>query len=81
MLNNSISEIKKPGMIIEYSDEMLNELDQCIADPIYFMENFVKIQTEGASELFKPFDYQKEMVQNFNDYKNNIMLTARQMGN
>lgn len=77
---NSYSPIKKPGVIIDYTDQMLDEFDKCCDDPVFFMENFVSIQTEGGAKRFPPFDYQKEMIDNFAKYKNNIMLTARQMG-
>lgn len=74
------SKIKKPGKVIEYTPEMLDELEKCTNDPIYFMENYVYIQSKGAPVLFKPYEYQKEMVRNFQDFRNNVMLTARQMG-
>lgn len=73
------SRIKKPGTKIEYSIFEQEELAKCAADPIYFMENYFYIVSKGGEILFKPYDYQKEMVKNFQGYANNIMLTARQM--
>lgn len=81
MLNNQVfSPIKRPGMVIAYTQQMLDEFDNSAADPVYFMENFVYIQTKGGADKFVPYDYQKEMIHNFQNYQNNIMLTARQMG-
>lgn len=81
MLNNqAYSPFKRPGMIISYTQSMLDRLNNCKSDPIYFMENFVHIQTQGGAALFKPFDYQRKMIENFQSYQNNVMLTARQMG-
>lgn len=74
------SKLKKPGLIIEYTDFMIDELEKCSNDPIYFMENYFYIVSKGQEVLFKPFDYQKQMVKNFQDHENNVMLTARQMG-
>lgn len=75
------SPIKKPGIEVPYTKKMKAELDLCAIDPIYFMENFVYIQAgEQGAALFKPFEYQKEMIRNFIDYKDNIMLTGRQLG-
>jgi hypothetical protein len=74
------SKIKKPGKLIEYTQEMLDELDRCTDDPIYFMENYVYITGKEGPILFKPYEYQKEMVRNFRENTNNVMLTARQMG-
>ena len=58
----------------------MDDLARCQVDPLFFIENFVYIQTGGGEKLFKPFEYQKEMIRNFIENKNNIMLTARQMG-
>lgn len=72
--------IKKPGTEVEYTDEMLADLERCAEDPIYFMEKFCYIQTEGGAKLFPPFEYQKEMVDTFKNQRNCVLLTARQMG-
>lgn len=78
--NDEYSRIKKPGTVIEYTDEMLEELEKCQNDPLYFIENYVYIQSKGGAVLFKPYDYQREMIKNFMNYDNNVMLTSRQMG-
>ena len=81
MIQDTSSVTKKAGMQVAYTKKMKAELDRCAIDPIYFMENFVYIQAGAAgSALFKPYEYQKEMIRNFRTYKDNIMLTARQMG-
>lgn len=79
-LEDDYSRTKKPGMKIEYTPEMIEEVRKCKEDPIYFMENYFYIVSKGGDILFKPYGYQKEMVRNFQKHKNNVMLTARQMG-
>lgn len=74
------SRTKKPGVKIDYTPEMIEELRKCKEDPIYFMENYFYIVSKGGEILFKPYEYQKQMVRNFQNYTNNVMLTARQMG-
>lgn len=74
------SKIKKPGTKIEYTTFEMEELRKCSEDPIYFMENYFYIVSKGGEILFKPYEYQKTMVRNFQDHTNNVMLTARQMG-
>src|SRR6478609_7948722 len=74
------SKLKKTNKIIEYTPEMMDELERCTIDPIYFMENYVYISGKSGPILFKPYEYQKEMVRNFQEHTNNVMLTARQMG-
>ena len=49
--------------------------------PLYFMENFVKIQhpTKG-SMAFKPYDYQKRLIESYNDHRFSIAMLPRQTG-
>ena len=69
---------------VQYTSEQLREFQQC-ADPesgaMYFMENFMQIQhpTKGSIP-FKPFDYQRELVMNYNGYRRSINMCGRQMG-
>ena len=72
--------VKNPGMMINYTNDMLDELDECFEDPIYFITNYCWIQGKGGSQLFKLYDYQCDMVINYQKYKNIVSLTARQMG-
>lgn len=46
--NQAFSPIKRPGMIITYTQKMADDLNRCTLDPVYFMENFVYIQTGGG---------------------------------
>lgn len=78
--STSYSPEKKAGMKLRYTKKMKDELERCQNDPIFFMENFVHIQSKGGAVLFKPYEYQKDMIRNFGTYKNNIMLTGRQLG-
>jgi hypothetical protein len=71
---------KKPGTVIEYTDAMLDELERAEIDPLYFMQNFVKIQTEGGAKLFDPYKYQCDMIKSFDEHKNTILLCGRQLG-
>lgn len=79
-LEDDYSRTKKAGLKIDYTPEMIEELRKCKEDPIYFMENYFYIVSKGGEILFKPYEYQKTMVRNFQKYENNVMLTARQMG-
>ena len=72
--------IKKPGTITPCSRKMLLEIARCQIDPIYFFNNFAYIQSEGGKMLFTAYPYQEEMVDSFQNNKNTVLLTARQMG-
>lgn len=76
--------IKQPYQKIEYTAEQLMEFGKCadpIHGPLYFMENFMKIQhpTKGSIP-FKPFDYQRDLIYNYNTFVRSINMCGRQMG-
>lgn len=76
--------VKSPYKKIEYDQQMLLQFQQCcdrISGPLYFMENFMKIQhpTKGGIQ-FQPFDYQIDLIKNYNEYRYSINMLGRQMG-
>ena len=61
--------------------EIVKELVRCGKDPQYFIDNYCKISHPLKGQIpFKTYDYQKEMLQDFNDYRFNVILKARQLG-
>lgn len=76
--------VKKAYAEIEYTTEQLIEFQKCadrIDGPLYFMENFMRIQhpTKGSIQ-FKPFDYQRDLIKNYNECRRSINMCGRQMG-
>lgn len=73
--------LKKANQNIEWSKELISEWAKCSEDPIYFIENYMKIISlnEGLQN-FKPYPYQKEMIMSFVNNRNTIVTTARQAG-
>lgn len=73
--------LKRAHASSEYTGEYVLELKRCKEDPIYFMENYVKVQhpTRGAVP-FVLYEYQKEMVRAIHENKDTILLCSRQMG-
>ena len=61
--------------------ELVKELVKCGKDPVYFIDNYCKIAHPTRGQIpFKTWNFQKELLQKFNDYRNNIILKSRQMG-
>jgi hypothetical protein len=61
--------------------ELVRELVKCGKDPIYFIDNYCKIAHPQRGQIaFKTWDFQKDLLQKFNDYRNNVILKSRQMG-
>jgi len=57
------------------------ELLKCGRDPVYFINNYVKIAHPIKGLIpFKLYDFQEEIVKDFEDYRFNIVLKARQLG-
>ena len=76
--------VKKAYKKEKYSDEQLLELAKCAdkeSGPLYFMENFLYVQHATRGKIkFSPYEYQKKMVECFNQNKYSILLCSRQQG-
>ena len=61
--------------------EILREVIKAGKDPVYFTINYCRISHPQRGLIpFKAFDYQKDLLVDFNDYRFNIILKARQLG-
>ena len=61
--------------------ELVNEIVKCGKDPVYFIDNYCKIAHPQRGQIpFKTWDFQKELLLKFEDFKNNVILKSRQMG-
>ena len=73
--------VKKGGVKQKWTEEEITEYIKCSKDPIYFIENYVKILS--LDEGMVPFilrDYQKDMISHFNEHRYTICLSSRQSG-
>ena len=61
--------------------EIVAEILRSGKDPNYFVNNYVKIShpIEGLIP-FKTYDFQQQLLGDFNDYRFNVILKARQLG-
>ena len=61
--------------------EAIKEIVKCGKDPSYFINNYTKIShpLEGLIS-FKTYPYQDDLLKDFNDYRFNVILKARQLG-
>ena len=61
--------------------EIVKEIVKCGKDPQFFIDNYCLISHPLRGLIpFKTFDYQKDLLNDFNDYRFNIILKARQLG-
>jgi len=61
--------------------EIVHEIIRSGKDPVYFINNYTKISHPLRGQIpFKTYDYQDELLNNFNDYRFTVILKARQLG-
>ncbi len=85
---SELEAIKKPHTKLDYGaggtkegENNLQELMQCIDDPMYFMQNFMTIKHSLRGAIpFHLFPYQIRLVNAFQNYRFNCVLAGRQTG-
>ena len=61
--------------------ELVQEIVKSGKDPNYFIHNYAKISHPVRGLIpFKTYDFQKELLEDFNNHRFNVILKARQMG-
>ena len=73
--------LKKANVTQEWTKEEIKEYAQCMKDPQYFIENYVRIVSLDEGLIpFKMYDFQKEMVGTFHNNRFTICKLPRQSG-
>ena len=76
--------VKKAHAKQNFSDDELLEFAKCAdpkTGPMFFMDNFFYIQHPTKGKLsYTPFDYQKGLIDSYNNYRFSINLLSRQTG-
>ena len=62
-------------------NQKVKEILKCGKDPVYFLKTYARIShpLKGLI-LFDTYDFQDELLRDFNDYRFNVILKARQLG-
>jgi len=62
-------------------DQILKEIVKSGKDPAYFINNYARISHPQHGLIpFNTYDFQTQLVKDFNDYRFNVILKARQLG-
>lgn len=74
-------QLKKVNTPVEFSKEEILEYQKCAGDPLYFMENYVRIVSldEGLVP-FKMYGFQKKIVETIHNNRFTICKLPRQSG-
>tara|TARA_B100000287_G_scaffold425824_1_gene472767 strand:+ start:28 stop:1614 length:1587 start_codon:yes stop_codon:yes gene_type:complete len=61
--------------------QILKEIVQCGKDPVYFLNNYAKISHPMHGLIpFRTYNFQDDLLNDFNDHRFNVILKARQLG-
>ena len=73
--------LKKAHTKSRFTKKNVQEVMKCMDDPKYFIENYLKIVTIDKGLVpFEMYDFQREMVDKFNENRFTICKLPRQSG-
>lgn len=76
-----IANLKRAGIVVDYSKEQLEEFVRCAQDPIYFAEKYCKIVSLDKGLIpFKMWDFQKDCMMHLWKERKVISMMGRQQG-
>ena len=78
---NGITNLRDAKESVKLSPKQLAEIKKCALDPLYFMNNYMYINTKDyGMQLFKTWPFQDAAVKRFLKYRFNINRWSRQVG-
>jgi hypothetical protein len=78
-MGNSL--LKSVGEEYDWTKEEVAEYLKCKNDPVYFAETFCKIvHVDDGLVPYKPYDYQKEMIEKLHNNRFVVAMQSRQTG-
>ena len=73
--------LKAPGVKQEFTKEQIAEYLKCSQDPLYFIENYMKIVTlDHGLKQFEPWEFQRNLLSTINENRFVICKFPRQTG-
>ena len=73
--------LKKVNTPVEFGEHEVKEFQKCANDPLYFMENYVRIVSLDEGLIpFKMYPFQKKIVETIHDNRFTICKLPRQSG-
>ena len=68
--------LKKANQDLEFTKDQVLEIQKCMEDPQYFVENYIKIVSLDKGLVpFKMYNFQKDMLGTFHKNRFTIFLT------
>lgn len=78
---NGNDDIKRKGVPVQWTEELILEFNKCSKDPIYFAEKYINIihVDHGLIPIIL-YDYQKEILKKITNSRKVVAVTSRQAG-
>lgn len=78
---NGNANLKRKGIEIQWTPDMLQEYVKCAQDTLHFVENYIKIvHVDHGLISLKVYDYQKEIIEKMSRSRQVAVCTSRQAG-
>jgi len=75
------TKIKREGVKMIYTPEMIDEFEKCKNDIVYFARTYIKIVHVDRGLIdFDMYDFQEDFINNINDNRFSVSLCSRQVG-
>ena len=71
---------RKGNTVYDYSKEEIEEIKRCAKDIVYFANTYCHAMTDDGVRKITLYDYQAEMLSQFQDNRWNVCLASRQIG-
>ncbi|MEK9696694.1 MAG: terminase family protein [Candidatus Poseidoniales archaeon] len=73
--------VKQDGVAEDWTPEKVQEYAKCMADPVHFVRDHIKIiNLNDGLVPFEPYPYQEKMFSHFRENRFSIVLACRQSG-
>nr|QMP82952.1 MAG: hypothetical protein [Caudoviricetes sp.] len=73
--------LKRTGIQLNFTQEQVEEYIKCASDPVYFVENYVKIINVDEGVIpFKLYGFQKDMIRTIHENRRVVGRIGRQSG-
>lgn len=76
-----VNNLKGPNVPVNWTAEMVSEMQKCSDDPFYFIEKYITIVSpDNGLITIKLYDYQREIIESIHTRKYTVAECARQSG-
>ena len=73
--------LKRQGVDISWTEDMIREYVACAKDPIYFAQNYIQIvHVDHGLIPIDLYDYQREIIEKTTNHRRTCVVTSRQAG-